>query len=401
MKTLTVDQLANFSAVSSRLVWLLEIRLSNGEIKRVTTYNEDVLWSSVVWSGTPGVDLSPFTISSDGTSAALDATFAIEGNLIITEADLRNGIYGGAEAQLYILDADNRFDNAVAFIPLTVGEVNYSDSGQARLELLGLIDKSRDIGVRIFQAACPHQFGDAGCTVPVFPGEVERATTYVVGEYVTVRDPDGTHGNRNFRCTTAGTTHATTEPSYNFTVGGTTVDGTCVFTAEQSWTRTGIVSAIPDRFSLTITVGMGAERAGGGNGAGVADVLDVPVGRGGTDSNEGGDGDAMGGNEWFTRGLLWFTSGANAGLPAIQVRKWTEGSGVIGLWTPPLATVEIGDEVMVMPGCDKSLGAAGCARYDNVRNYGGFPHLPSDDFMFGSLKRPAPLPPLPHFPGVV
>ncbi len=43
-------------------------------------------------------------------------------------------------------------------------------------------------------------------------------------------------------------------------------------------------------------------------------------------------------------------------------------------------TPAIGDDVYIFPGCDKRL--ATCRdKFDNVRNFRGFPHIPGNDAM--------------------
>lgn len=70
------------------------------------------------------------------------------------------------------------------------------------------------------------------------------STTYAVGDRVFARQVYGTSTARRycFECTTGGTTHATTEPTWNTTVGGTTTSGTAVFTtrAPTGWTNAHI-----------------------------------------------------------------------------------------------------------------------------------------------------------------
>jgi hypothetical protein len=62
---------------------------------------------------------------------------------------------------------------------------------------------------------------------------VQRDTTYAVGQIIRPSTANG----RTYRCTTAGHTHATTEPTYTAADGATVTDGTAVFT-ETSVTAT-------------------------------------------------------------------------------------------------------------------------------------------------------------------
>lgn len=49
--------------------------------------------------------------------------------------------------------------------------------------------------------------------------------------------------------------------------------------------------------------------------------------------------------------------------------------GTIQLATLPLGLAN-GMAVSVFPGCDRTTGANGCAKFSNLPNYGGFPHFP-------------------------
>jgi uncharacterized phage protein (TIGR02218 family) len=82
----------------------------------------------------------------------------------------------------------------------------------------------------------------------------------------------------------------------------------------------------------------------------------------------------------LTRGRLVWTSGANAGL-AVEVKAHTHGTGSsrLSLFLPMPTPIAIGDAFTVTAGCDKAL--ATCRdRFSNVVNFGGFPHMPGNDF---------------------
>ena len=66
-------------------------------------------------------------------------------------------------------------------------------------------------------------------------------TAYVVGNCIIPATPNG----YRYRCTTAGTSHASTTPTYPTTVGGTVIDGTVVWT---------MVSAVHDVTEITLSL---------------------------------------------------------------------------------------------------------------------------------------------------
>ena len=60
----------------------------------------------------------------------------------------------------------------------------------------------------------------------LWPETTARNTAYTVGDVI----KPTTYASHSYKCTTAGTSHAATEPTWTTTNGGTTTDGTAVFT---------------------------------------------------------------------------------------------------------------------------------------------------------------------------
>lgn len=85
-------------------------------------------------------------------------------------------------------------------------------------------------------------------------------------------------------------------------------------------------------------------------------------------------------NDWFTRGLLTWTAGVNAGR-AMEVKLHSKLAGVVTveLWQRMSEAVGAGDSFEVTAGCDKQFGTCR-AKFDNGVNFRGFPHIPGNDF---------------------
>jgi len=82
---------------------------------------------------------------------------------------------------------------------------------------------------------------------------------------------------------------------------------------------------------------------------------------------------------YFDQGKLTFTSGANAGLWR-SVKSWTQGApGTIALLAPFPQAPAPGDAFAIYPGCDKTLGGNGCAKFANTARFRGFPYVPSPE----------------------
>lgn len=90
---------------------------------------------------------------------------------------------------------------------------------------------------------------------------------------------------------------------------------------------------------------------------------------------------------WFSRGLLTFLSGANAGR-SMEIRSHVQrdGTASIELWQEPSLPVQFGDEIEIKAGCDKQLATCR-SRFANVTNFRGFPNMPGNDFLTSYARR--------------
>lgn len=82
---------------------------------------------------------------------------------------------------------------------------------------------------------------------------------------------------------------------------------------------------------------------------------------------------------WFGFGTVTWTSGANAG-------RWTEalshdltdGLAILTLLEAPVLPIAETDAFVIRAGCDKRLATC-AAKFSNVANFRGFPHIPGQD----------------------
>lgn len=149
--------------------------------------------------------------------------------------------------------------------------------------------------------------------------------------------------NRIYECTGGGTT-AASAPAYNTGIGSTTGDGGATFTARESWMKHATIASVTDQqtFALTVTESRAVD-------------------------------------DWFNHGVVHWETGNNAGL-GMEIKDWTQSSGNVVLFLPMNRTIVVGDKVRIFPGCARYLSL--CRdKFDNVRQYRGFPHIPGQDFM--------------------
>lgn len=83
---------------------------------------------------------------------------------------------------------------------------------------------------------------------------------------------------------------------------------------------------------------------------------------------------------WFAQGRLQWSAGANAGL-AVEIKEHRIEDGArLSLWQTMPQPLAPGDAFVVTAGCDKR--AETCrAKFANMLNFRGFPHLPGNDFV--------------------
>ncbi|MBA4171598.1 MAG: beta-tubulin [Hyphomicrobium sp.] len=86
-------------------------------------------------------------------------------------------------------------------------------------------------------------------------------------------------------------------------------------------------------------------------------------------------------HDWFSRGLLTFTSGAATGQ-AVEVKAHTVSAGVVTmeLWQPARRPLVAGQTFHVTAGCDKNLETCR-EKFANAINFRGFPHMPGNDLL--------------------
>jgi len=79
--------------------------------------------------------------------------------------------------------------------------------------------------------------------------------------------------------------------------------------------------------------------------------------------------------DYFAAGTLQFTSGANAGLKPLEIKRH-EADGTVEVFEPFYYLPVIGDTYTLIPGCRKRL--ADCRdKWNNVVNFGGFSSIPT------------------------
>ena len=79
--------------------------------------------------------------------------------------------------------------------------------------------------------------------------------------------------------------------------------------------------------------------------------------------------------DYFGAGQITFTTGANAGLGALEIKSYAL-DGTIELFEAMPNAVSVGDAYLMSPGCRRR--EQDCRdKWNNILNFGGFSHIPS------------------------
>lgn len=279
MKTLPSGLQGHLDGGATTLAWCWKLTRRDATVMGFTDHDRDVAFDGVTFEAATGLSSGEIAASLGLSVDTVDAQGALS-SAKVTEADLRAGLYDGADVELWRVNWANP-EQRLLMVKGALGEVRRGELAFTA-ELRGLahvLDQARG---RTYQRLCDADVGDARCGV----------------------DLD--------------------DPAFK---GAGTVD-----------------AAADDRI-LTVS---------------------------GLDAFDGG---------WFRFGRLTWTSGANDGASA-EVRGHTKSGAVtLELWQPAARAVQVGDGFEVTAGCDKTFATCK-ARFDNVVNFRGFPHLPGNDRAF-------------------
>lgn len=357
MKTVSVALKAHLALEVTTLSTCWHITRTDGVEFFFTDHDQDLIVAGDTYAAATGYLRTAIATEMNYAVDNVDVQGAFD-SAAIKEDELRAGLFDHAEVLVFMV---NWADLTMGIVRLRrgwFGEALLSKQGIFHIELRGMFQKLMQTIGLFYTSECTADLGDAKCKIPLLADDVARNADYIVGAVVRVADP-GTSGtpsqkwrDRLFTCTVPGTT-AGSAPSYDYTVGHSTTDGTAHFIASEAWTRAAVVAAGAQTtaanhkaFNITVT-----------------DARDV-------------DG-------WFTDGAVTFETGANAGA-TIEVRGWTQTGGIVSLFLKAPFAPAAGDRLYLWPGCSKSLGSGCHDKFNNVLNFRGFGvFTPGQDFLVG------------------
>ncbi len=329
-RTLNGTLAANIATQFPTPAFALDILPADGSAtKRLTTHPFEQTVDGNLYQSS-GLTLSRLRFGVDRNRASSEAVVSCETNSPVQIADVRSGFYRSANYEIGIFDYSVAAPVRTVLLTGMVGRPEWDDRELVvKFDLKGNLRRGQQI---IVEKATPHgrcSLGDVRCRVPMLEDATVThitvradSTAYVIGDYIRVFQASS-YNDRIFRCTVAGTS-AGSAPTFDLTVGNTTVDGTATFTTEQSWARAATVATVTDlqKFTVTYTESRAVDGWFGGFSEGL--------------------------------GLAVFRTGQNTGRQ-MEIIKWTNSTAEVQLAAPMPYDVAVSDTLDLIPACNKTF----------------------------------------------
>jgi uncharacterized phage protein (TIGR02218 family) len=341
MKTVSGAFESHIAGETTSVATIYKLTRRDGTVLGFTSHDRDLVLGGVTYHTAVGDAPSEVTSSADLAVDNLEVIALID-DVRIVESELLAGLYDFATIEISEVNHQDLSQDRMILRAGVLGEQTVA-RGRTRVELRGVMQYLQQTIGRIHQKRCDADLGDARCKVRLAPSAWAATTGYSVRS---ARDANtgsvvrpSVFNDRHFKCTTAGTSGGS-EPSWNTSLGGTTNDGSVVWTAIEALTVESSVATVTSRRVFSTAA---ISRADG----------------------------------WFDGGVVTWLTGLNAGLEG-EVKRWTDSSNTIELHQAMPFNIAASDTFTVTAGCDL-LRATCKTKFDNIYNFRGFPDMPTRD----------------------
>ena len=345
MKTISGARQTYLDAGITTDAWFSRIVRTDGVTIGMTSHVSDITIGAVTYFSTIGYTPTAISSTVETTPGVVDID-GIMSSAGIPRADLENGLYDDSRIYTFITDYTNPVADDQKMMTGFLGKVRL-EQGQFVAEFVSLLSKLKQNIGRNYKEVCDTDLGSSRCGVQLTPNTWAATTAYsanTAGDANTgsIAKPVSENG-LFFVCTTAGTSGGS-EPSWNGTIGGTTNDGTVVWTTIVAYTLTGSVTTTVSEFSFI-------------------------------DSSRSED------TGWWAGGKLTWTSGLNNGL-SLEVKAYGPSGSpevtTITLVQPATYAIAVTDTYTITAGCLKRLDLDCKVKFNNNINHQGFPYVPTN-----------------------
>lgn len=344
MKTTSAGYTAHVALSTQTVRNCLKCTRVDGTVFGFTDHDRSLSISGTTY--VPG--FRPFAVKSETGKPGNTDIQAGFGSARVTAADIAAGLWDYCLVEHFRVNWSDLTQGVEKVSKGRLGQISRGRTGFTA-ELLGLMAHLDQIIGVLTSPACRAEFGDARCKVDLDPPTWAVNTPYTVrsafdaGVGSTVKP--SVYNGRYFERAVVGTSHATTEPTWNLTIGVTTDDNGVVgaWITRQALTVEGTVTSVLSRASFYDS-----------------------------SRNEAAD--------FFRGGKVTFTSGLNDGL-SMEVKEYPGGSpnGLVVLHLEFPYDIAPGDAYTMTAGC--AFDKAACKVHRNIYNMRAEPDLPGTDYL--------------------
>ncbi|MFN7177772.1 MAG: DUF2163 domain-containing protein, partial [Thermaurantiacus sp.] len=151
-----------------------------------TDHDRDLVFDGDVYKASSGYSRTAIANDASLSVDNLDVEGVFDDEAI-TEEELRAGLFDQAEVRIFLVNWEDPSMGALRMRRGWFGEVVLTEQGVFRTELRGMTQAlSQRIG-ELYSPECRADLGDPRCKVPIHPPEIQRLTSYAVGDIVRVR----------------------------------------------------------------------------------------------------------------------------------------------------------------------------------------------------------------------
>lgn len=323
---------------TARLSTCLRIRANDGTIIGFTNNTSPLTFEGVTYRSVDGT--TPTAIQSNNTLSVdnLDIT-TVRSPTGITGPDILRGRWDFADVRIFMLSSDDITAGALKVRRGRLGAVSLNRQ-TLTAEVRGMLDALTKQILELYSPGCRVDLGSTRCGVPLDPPEWTASLLAIINKPFdarigTIVKPTVFNGFY-FKCSSSGTT-GLTEPTWNLTLGGTTVDNTAEWETITAFTHNGTVTSIFNTKRVVDT------------------NLLLPT-------------------DFFTGGLVTWLTGLNIG-DQIEVKSYVVTNGRLTFILPMWFDVAVNDTFTVTAGCFKRITEDCRDKFDNSHNFQGEPYV--------------------------
>ena len=328
--------------------WL--VSTTYGQVYGFTSHTRDITYQGTTYSSILGFQSSDVRTTDNLTTDNLSV------QSFLSNADeqlIAAGVFDHAYVEMFLVNYLDLTMGKIIEKTGTLGEITRSD-GVSDFELRGLT-QMLDVKIgRVFNINCDADLGDDRCKVTIYPVEFAYNVDFS-GSTITRDDATGNFGEDGF---VVGRFITVSESVSNDGVYEITNVGTLVLTVVGTFvteTAAVIISQNSPFYITSFVSGISTQRR-------VFSIDETPE------------------NDWYSKGTLTFTSGANLNITRdINTQK----GNVITTFLPFPYDIAVNDTFEMTAGCMKDINTC-INKFNNLINFRGFPYIPVNEQIFSS-----------------